>query len=161
MSNSAADRLRIFLKKAGGPTIVAEKTGLSPATVSNLTRGSSKPSFRVSATIMKTYPALNIRWWFLGGDEPMWLDNPKNVDQDLVNYVEDKKTAYKAQKKLDYSSYTKEQLIELLESKDGVLNDLLTGQNESVYVQKEQLLTLQKILQKIDLQGATTQDTNK
>lgn len=159
MKNNSRDRLRSFLKKAGGATKVAEKTGISPATISNLTRGRSDPSFRISSTILKTYPALNARWWFSGGNEPMWLDKPKNVDQDLVNYVAEQKPSYYTAQKNDYSSYNKEQLIQLLEEKDRILNDLIRGKNESVYVQKEQLNTLEKILQKIDAQGATPKDT--
>lgn len=160
MSNQSRDRLRIFLKKAGGPTKVAEKTGLSPATVSNLSRGSSDPSFKVSSAIINSYPALNPKWWFIGGDHPMWIDKPTNVDNDLVDYTTNASPVYTSKNKLNYSNYTKEQLILLIEQKDGILNDLLTGKNENLYIQKEQLSVLQGILQKLELQE-TSHNRNK
>lgn len=66
MSSTPSDRLILFLKMAGGQTAVAEKTGITRSTFSNIMRNRSKPSFIVTQALLKAYPAFNLRWWFLG-----------------------------------------------------------------------------------------------
>lgn len=157
--NTSSDRLRIFIKKAGGPAKVSKLTGLSLSTVSNISRPNSDPAFKVSCAILKAYPALNPRWWFLGGDEPMWIDKPVNVDPDLVDIdaVGENIETYKTNS--DYSNFNKDELIKIINEKNTLLDKLLGVENKTIKLLSEQLEVLKNILQSIDKQRETSKDT--
>lgn len=159
MKSKSNERLKIFIKMAGGQSKVAEKTGLSVATVSNISRPDSDPSFKVTCAIFKAYPALNPKWWFFGGDEPMWIDKPVDMDVGLTDtyLLSEDINTYQINK--DYSKFDKAELISMLIEKDVILNRLLIKENRTNNLLNEQLDVLKNILQTIENQRETSKDT--
>ena len=149
------NRIRRFLKMAGGATTVAKKSELSKATLSNLANKDSNPSFNVIHGIFKAYPALNFKWFLFGGDQQMWSDIPKDIDKDLDNYKPIISTKNVHGKIQDYSSFSREQLEILLEEKDRALDAIKHEKEGTISLARQQLNVMKKILETIENQGAT------
>ena len=134
--------IKIFIKKAGGITKVSEKTGLSHATVSNLTRGKSNPSHKVTYAIFKAYPALNYKWWYFG-EKPIWNDTPNDIDLDIASNEDFLKSPNQLQD--ETQAYTPHLSI----SKSGE-QDIINNQKAMILLLEQQLKTLKIIAQQTD-----------
>ena len=123
-------RMKFFLKMAGGATRVGSKTGIPRGSLNNIANTKSKPGFDIIQGIFRTYPTLNFKWFLFGGDEPMWLDKPQDVDNILMSNLSEDQVGYSSSEKGRNKSDEKrwDRLCQLLE----IQTDYIKKQNEMI-----------------------------